>query len=224
MRCMNTRGHRETLVPAHPGNLNAVKSGAHSSRLIEERAMEILDDFGIAEELDETGQVALQELARLSAVIEAIDRDLSARGVTDRNGKERYLLQRRERFSRRVLEVSDRVHEARNRSRRQRATASHPEITAEQGDYVRSLQEIALGYDPEASVSDRLAALRLLTNLREKGTSSHYQPKPESNDVPFPDDKEFQAKVERLKEEKVAARKEGYLNRLRREIKVARVL
>ena len=38
---MNKRGNPQSLVAAHPENLNAVKQGIHSPRLIQERAAEI---------------------------------------------------------------------------------------------------------------------------------------------------------------------------------------
>ena len=31
---MNKKGHKATLVPSHPGNTNAVKSGVHSPRIV----------------------------------------------------------------------------------------------------------------------------------------------------------------------------------------------
>ncbi len=95
---MNKEGHPGTLVAVQPGNLNAVKSGAHSPRLLAARAAEILEGFGDRDDLDDAGRICLSEVARLTAVIEAIDRDLDDRGVTDKAGGERYLLQRRERY------------------------------------------------------------------------------------------------------------------------------
>jgi hypothetical protein len=156
---VNRRGNPKTLVAAHPGNLNAVKSGAHSPRLIEARADEIISELNVTEELDEAGRIALLEVGRLMALIEAIDRDLGERGVADRNGKERYLLQRRERYSRRLMEVTESLREAQVRSARRTMTPPS-ELKGEAVDYVRQLQFIALGHDPEAGVTHRLAALK----------------------------------------------------------------
>jgi hypothetical protein len=221
MESMNKKGHPTTLVAGHPGNLNAVKSGAHSARLIEARASEIVDGLGIADELDEEGKIALWELARLTAVIEAIDRDLSDRGLTDRNGKERYILQRRERYSRRLMEVSDRVLAARNRTRKQKAIDSPGDIVGEQSDYIRQLQAIALGHDPEARVSDRLLALKLLTGLGVRGTTSYFEPQP-----PAPldeDDREFQAEAAMLEAELETVQKAARLQHLRDEIMFTKI-
>ena len=49
------------------------------------------------------------------AIIERIDRELDE-GLTDRRGKEHYLVLRRERYSRQLLKVSERVNEALRRS------------------------------------------------------------------------------------------------------------
>ena len=204
---MNTKGHKATLVARHPGNLNAVTNGAHSPRLIELRASEIVDELGIAEELDETGTLVLWEFARLAAVIEAIDRDLSAKGLTDRNGKERYLLQRRERYSRRLTELNDRVLEARARAGKQKLLDPSGEIVGERRDYVRALQEIALGHDPEARVSDRLAALKLLVGLGSEGTTSRFTRRPVSER--YPDDPAYRAQAAKLERELAERRKAG---------------
>ena len=217
---MNIKGHKATLVAQHPANLNAVTSGAHSPRLIELRAAEIVDEFELTEELDVTGKIALWELARLAAVIEAIDRDLSAKGLTDRNGKERYLLQRRERYSRRLIELSDRVLEARARARKQKLLDSSGEIVGERRDYVRALQEIALGHDPEARVSDRFSALKFLTDLGSEGTTSRFTRRPISER--YPDDRTHKAKAAKLERELVEARKAADLQYLQNEIIEAR--
>lgn len=215
-RFVNTKGHRETLVAAHPGNLHAVKSGAHSPRLIEARASELVDEFGGTDTVDEAGKVALWELARLTALIEAIDRDLSERGVTDKAGKERYMLQRRERYSRRLIEVSDRVLEARSRTVKHDAIDDGP-VVGEQRDYVRHLQMIALGHDPEARVSERLAALRLLLSLEERGTTSYLEAN-QAEDASWGDDPNFQQKLARVTEDLEASRKAAHLKRLEDEI------
>ena len=116
---MNPKGHSANLVAEHPGNTNALRSGAHSPRLIEARAAEIVEDIGIANELDAMGKVSLWTLGRQLAVLEFIEQDLSERGFTDRNGKERYLIQRRERNVRLANEALDRVLEAQARARKQ---------------------------------------------------------------------------------------------------------
>jgi len=210
---MNPKGHPSTLVAAQTGNTNAVTFGAHSPRLIEERARELVDESGVAEQLDATGKIALAELARLTAVTEAIDHDLSVNGVSDRNGKERYLVARRERYSRRLMELSDRVLEAQARSGRQKVFESSYEVVGERRDYVRAAQVIALGHDPHARVSDQLNALELLVNLEHEGTTSYFKPK--SNVDPYADDPEIGDEVAELHKEIQWAKKRAHLGHLR---------
>jgi hypothetical protein len=212
---MNPKGHPPTLVATQTGNTNAVTFGVHSRRLIEQRARELVDESVVAEQLDEMGKFALKELARLTAVIEAIDHDLSVKGVSDRNGKERYLVARRERYSRRLMELSDRVLEAQARSRKQAILDPSYEVVGERSDYIRAAQLIALGHDPHASVPDQLKALKLVTDLGHKGTTSYFKPK--RNVDPYLDDPEIGDEVAALHEDIAAAKKRAHLERLRRE-------
>ena len=48
----------------------------------------------------------------MTAIIEAFDRDIDERGLTDARGKERYIVQLRERFSRQLLNAKDQVAES----------------------------------------------------------------------------------------------------------------
>jgi hypothetical protein len=210
---MNAKGTPSNLVAAHPGNLNALRSGAHSPRLIAARAAEIISEFEGVDRLDDEVRVALRELARLEALIEAIDRDLDDRGVTDRDGNERYLLQRRERYSRQLMETTKRVAESRARAPR----TAPDDVVGEARDYVRQLQAIALGYDLDASVSERIAALKLLLALGSSGTTSYFEPTP----PPRHDDPVHAAEVAELKAMLAEARKAGELHRLRQQIRAA---
>jgi hypothetical protein len=209
---MNPKGHAPTLVAAQQGNTNAVTFGAHSPRLIEQRARELEEETGLADQLDAAGKIVLREGTRIAAVIEAIDHDLSAKGVSDRNGKERYLVARRERYSRRLMELSDRVLEAQRRSRKETALDSSYEVVGERADYVRALQIIALGHDPEARVSDRINCLKLLTDLGSQGTTSRFKPK--STEDPYLSDPEIGEEVAALHEEIAWAEKRGHLRHL----------
>jgi hypothetical protein len=206
---MNKKGNPENLIAAQPGNLNAVKSGAHSPRLIQARAHEIVEELSRVAELDAAGRIVLGVVARLTAVIEAIDRDLDAGGVTDKKGEERYLLRRRESVSRRLLDAHDRLVEAINRARRQSAFGSAAGVEAETSDYIRQLQAIALGHDPDARTADRLVANRILIDLGPKGTSRHYQPKA----LPYASDPE----VEVARAELERAERARYIAGLRNE-------
>ena len=217
---MNEQGHPESLVPSHPGNTNALKSGAHSPRLIEARAAEIVDELGLVDELDQMGRIALWALGRQMAVLEAIDRDLSERGVSDRHGKSRYLLQRRDRVVKQLNEAEDRVLEARDRARKQRILDSPDEIVGETIDYVRKLQMIAL-YDAEARVSDQRGALNDLIDLGASGTTSHYTAK-SSND-PYADDPEIATLRTTLEKEHARAERDAYADDLRNKINSIRM-
>jgi hypothetical protein len=218
---MNPNGNPSTLVAKQPGNVNALKSGAHSPRLIEARAAEIVSDLNIAEEFDELGKIALWGLARQVAMLEFIDRDLSERGLTDRNGKERYLLQRSERHVRLMNEAHDRVLEARASARKQKTIESPDHVVGNKADYVRALQVIALDHDPEARVSDRLAALKLLIGLGNAGTSGHFMPP--NDDDPYADDPDIGGEVARLRDELVMARKDNHVQQLRNELDATRM-
>jgi hypothetical protein len=57
-----------------------------------------------------------------------------------------------------------------------RTAASEPEpARADFPEYVRALQQIALGHDATATARDRLAALRELLKLEKRGTSSYIE-------------------------------------------------
>lgn len=83
---MNKRGHPESLVASHPGNLNAVKQGIHSSRLIQARAAEVAAELTQSFQFSVAERLAVQEAARCIAILEAIDRDLDQRGLVDDEG------------------------------------------------------------------------------------------------------------------------------------------
>jgi hypothetical protein len=157
---MNKKGHKETLVPRHEGNTNAVKYGVHSPRLISQRANEISEGLLQAFDFAPTERVAVSEVARWAALLEAIDRDLDERGLVDRRGKERYLLALRVRASARLERWLAKLESAMNRDWRD---AELPELKREH--YLRELQRIAFGGDPTATAHDRLAALRQLLSV-----------------------------------------------------------
>jgi hypothetical protein len=158
---MNKRGHPKSLVPSHPGNLNAVKQGVHSPRLIQARAAEIATELTQSFEFSPTQRLAAQEAARCMAILEAIDRDLDERGLEDKGGKPRYLLNHRWRVSRQLDHWLAKISAAIERQ----SAAGQPPPRAERADYVRELQRIALGHDPSANARDRLTALKELLNL-----------------------------------------------------------
>jgi hypothetical protein len=172
---MNPRGHPENLVAAHPANLNAVRQGVHSPRLINARAAELEAELTSSGDFSPLERVAIREVACNMAILEAIDRDLDERGVVDKQGKPRYLLDKRARVSRQLEQWLSKVD-----------SFAFPRATAfesprgEFDDYVHALQRIALGQDIDASTRDRLGALKELLKLGHSGTTSYLEgPGPE---------------------------------------------
>ena len=158
---MNKRGNPGTLVAAQPGNANADRHGVHAPRLVQARAAEIATELTQSFEFSPTQRLAAHEAARCMAILEAIDRDLDERGLVDKAGKPRYLLNHRWRVSRQLdhwlAKISDAIQ-------RQSAAGQQPQ-PAERADYIQELQRIALGHDPSASARDRLTALKELLTL-----------------------------------------------------------
>ena len=153
---MNKGGTPQNLVPSHPGNTNAVKHGVHSPRLIQARASEIFADLTQSLEFSPTQRLAVHEVARCMAILEAIDRDLDEQGLHDKRGRPRYLLDHRWRVSRQLDKWLAKITEVIEQS------TADDRPPAEYEDYVRALERIALGRDPNASVRDRLSALKEL--------------------------------------------------------------
>jgi hypothetical protein len=168
---MNKRGNPKSLVPAHPGNLHAAKQGVHSPRLIQARAAEIASELTQSYDFSPAEQLAVHEAARCIAVLEAIDRDLDQRGLVDKEGTPRYLLNHRSRTSRQLEQWLEKVSAAIER----KAASELPPSRADFADYVRALQRIALGQDATATARDRLAALKELLELGAKGTTSYLE-------------------------------------------------
>jgi hypothetical protein len=182
--------------------------------LIDARAAEIAAELDGGMELDAMGEIALWALARQKAIVEAIDHELSDRGLLDRRGKERYLLKLRERSLRQLKEVTEGVLQAEARVRKHQMLDSASDVVGESVDYVRALQTIALGHEPDARASDRLVALKTLIDLGGKGTTSNF--KPRSNVGLYDDDPEIGEEVAMLRDELKRAKKLAYVESLRR--------
>lgn len=67
---MNRRGHKNTLVSAHPGNTNAAKHGAYSQRLKAPRVAQVLEEL-MAEHAGEP-EANLRALAELYVTAERL--------------------------------------------------------------------------------------------------------------------------------------------------------
>ena len=76
--------------------------GVHSPRLIQARAAEIVTELTRSWDFSPTQRLAVHEAARCMSILEAIDRDLDDRGLVDKGGKPRYLLNHRWRVSRQL--------------------------------------------------------------------------------------------------------------------------
>jgi hypothetical protein len=168
---MNKRGNPESLVASHPGNLNAVKQGIHSSRVIQARAAEIAGELTQSFDFTPAERLAVQEAARCIAILEAIDRDFDERGLVDDEGTPRYLLNHRSRISRQLEQWLEKISAAIERNPASETEPLHADLP----EYVRALQGIALGRDTTATARDRLAALRELLKLERRGTSSYLE-------------------------------------------------
>jgi hypothetical protein len=169
---VNPKGHKSTLVARHDGNTNAVKFGVYSDRLIDVRAVEITDELEKSGALGLIGSLAVQEAARCVALLEAIDQDLAERGVVDKKGNARSLLDLRLRVSTRLERWLDRVQ----------AEADSEPLKSERADYIRELQRIALGRDRGARTQDRLNAIKQLLRVGHQATTSYLESE-ESEDV-----------------------------------------
>ena len=168
---MNKRGNPTSLVAAHPGNLNAVKQGVHSPRLIQTRAVEIASELAESSAFSPADRLAVHQAARCIAILEAIDRDLDERGLVDKAGEPRYLLNHRARISRQLEQWLTKISAAIERH----SAREQPPPRGEFGDYVQALQRIALGLDPTGTARDRLAALKELLRLGLRGRTSYLE-------------------------------------------------
>jgi hypothetical protein len=149
---VNSRGTPENLVPAHPGNHNATRSGIHSPRIIQERSAQIEAEFAGTLEWTPADRIALHEIARLMAIIEAIDHEFDEHGFLDKKGKPSYLLECRLRYSRKLEQWLEKCPGALRRP-------STPDLaTVDRYGLIQALWRIALGHDP-ATARDRLHAM-----------------------------------------------------------------
>jgi hypothetical protein len=94
---VNTKGHVESLVASHPGNMHRLRHGVFSedSRALAPRAREIADAILSSPTLSDIDAFAADEVGRLLALIEALDVEIEARGVTGRTGDARAVVKLR---------------------------------------------------------------------------------------------------------------------------------
>ena len=156
-RGMNSLGNVGSLVASHPGNTNAVKHGAYSPRLMQERAAELEADLVAGYTLSPTELVAAKEAACLMAILEAINRDLEESGLVNKKGEAKSLLNYRARISRQLERWLDRISSTIDRQ------SAPPRTGAVSEEDLRGeFERIALGHDRTATAHDRLLALTAL--------------------------------------------------------------
>ncbi len=92
MRVLNKHGHSKTLVAAHPGNRNAVKSGVFSPAILTPRieaAQRVIEERPPHEVIAE---VLRHEIAALTVLVTAMDQALEEHGIVRRGGEPKNLL------------------------------------------------------------------------------------------------------------------------------------
>ena len=99
---MNARGNPESLVPSHPGNTNAAKSGVYSSRLRVSRAEEIAWRFAKQTVLEVAERAVIEEVAALRELEAALLGAIERFGVSTRAGAGRGHLDQLSRVSRQL--------------------------------------------------------------------------------------------------------------------------
>ena len=94
--------NRAHLIPAHPQNLSAVKSGIYSrtGRVLAPRAEAIADELMTLPHVHALDRIAAEEIGSVLAHLEAIDADLARRGPTAAAGARKTLLEHKARLSR----------------------------------------------------------------------------------------------------------------------------
>ena len=158
---MNINGNPSTLVASHPGNANAVKYGVHSSRFIEPRAAEIVTHLTESFEFSVAELIAVEQLARCIAILDALDRDLDERGLVDKRGEPRYLLNYRSRITRDLERWHSKVAPTIERQTTDR------KAVAQDGppEYAAGLRRIAGGHDTTATARDVVSASSELRSI-----------------------------------------------------------
>jgi hypothetical protein len=191
---VNKRGHPQTLVAAHPGNRNAVKSGVFSPATLAPRIQEL--EIAISERRPEEVAVDFleRELAALGALAEAMDESFASSGVIGRMGEPRTLVNLRLRLNDRLRKTLDRYvtaeraaphgppseatgEPANDAQRRPSSLAeciadqylreSIADITLEELDPEPYLYAVITTNDPAVTIRDRLRARQIYTKRRK---------------------------------------------------------
>jgi hypothetical protein len=89
-------------VPSHPGNTNSLRHGVYSRRALSDRALDHAAAIRESAHTCSLDDIAAQEIGSLLALIEAIDADIAERGVSDKRGDTRHMVEMRVRASGRL--------------------------------------------------------------------------------------------------------------------------
>ncbi len=136
---------------------------------MQKRAVEIAAGLLDAFTFTASQHVAVHEVAGLTAILEAIDRDLAERGVVGKKGEPNSLLAYRARISRQLERWLGQIS-----STIDRQTTPSPIDPVSEDDLVRELQRIALGLDVSATPGDRISAYRELSKLAPKSDAPSF--------------------------------------------------
>jgi hypothetical protein len=154
---VNKNGTEANLVPAHPGNTNALKHGVHSERVIDALAAKIEDELFGELEFSPYERIAAFEVARLLAILQLVDLALDQYGILDRKGQPTYLLGLRARFTKEL-----RAWRAELPATAQARADVEEETPIERAALIQQLKRIALGHDRTARPGEQLTAIRML--------------------------------------------------------------
>jgi hypothetical protein len=154
---VNKNGTEANLVPAHPGNMNALKHGVHSERVIDALAAKIEDELFGELKLSPYEQIAAFEVARLLAILQLVDLALDQCGILDRRGQPIYLLALRARFTKELRAWGAELPAA----ARARPDAEGEPAT-DRAALIQQLKRIAFGQDQTARPGEQLTAIRML--------------------------------------------------------------
>jgi len=104
---VNRSGHAQTLVPAQPGNQNALKAGVFSPRVIGSRMEEAEQAIATRDPDELLDELLRTEIARLIVIRDAMDQVLEEEGVRGRGGQAKTLVSLRLRLNTRLLKTVD---------------------------------------------------------------------------------------------------------------------
>ena len=172
---MNERGNPESLIPSHPGNMNAVKSGVYSPRLQARRAEEIAAQLAGQPLLEVVRATLMAEVETLRGLEHALLRAVESFGVSTRAGAARSHLDQLSRVSRQLRLVA-RVTWLEQINDQPRETAApspgeaHEQFGVIREDVCRSDLDVDLRL---ASVRARLSSLLALRDSLDQDLVQH---------------------------------------------------